>query len=219
MWWCWAQPQPGLYMPSWGLCMLLQHQRGRSKDHPPKQPSAAKLVLICPSCQVLLPGYVPFLHPFHTADLTWEAHSLRAHLGGTSMGETGREAGWEGVAWAGQDAAPFTLSSPPKLCMLSMTSYGMECPFGQLGSAVPAVSPPNFLCTPSLLAGGSKIEKRACIIWWSWGWQGLEVVAFLRNIPTCFLFRGGMVQTSEQYEFVHHALSLYESRLSAKAVQ
>ena len=31
---------------------------------------------------------------------------------------------------------------------------GMEYPFGQLGSAVPAVSPPNFLCTPSLLAGG-----------------------------------------------------------------
>lgn len=28
-----------------------------------------------------------------------------------------------------------------------------------------------------------------------------------------------MVQTSEQYEFVHHALSLYESRLSAEAVQ
>ena len=42
----------------------------------------------------------------------------------------------------------------PQLCMLSMLSYGMEYPFGQLGSAVPAVSPPNFLCTPSLLAGG-----------------------------------------------------------------
>jgi len=29
----------------------------------------------------------------------------------------------------------------------------MEYPFDQLGSAVPAVSPPNFLCTPSLLTG------------------------------------------------------------------
>lgn len=67
----------------------------------------------------------------------------------------------------------------------------------------------------------SKIEKRACIIRWSWGWQGLEVVAFIRNKISFqyFLFRGGMVQTSEQYEFVHHALSLYESRLSAEAVQ
>ncbi|KAK4817679.1 hypothetical protein QYF61_024908 [Mycteria americana] len=40
--------------------------------------------------------------------------------------------------------------------ILSMTPYGMEQPFGQLGSAVPAVSPPNFLCTPSLLAGGAE---------------------------------------------------------------
>ena len=33
----------------------------------------------------------------------------------------------------------------PQLYVLSMTSYGMEYPFGQLGSAVPAVSPPIFL--------------------------------------------------------------------------
>ncbi|KAK4829699.1 hypothetical protein QYF61_006074 [Mycteria americana] len=39
------------------------------------------------------------------------------------------------------------------LYTLSMTSYGVEYPFGQLGSAVPAVSPPSFLCTPSLLTG------------------------------------------------------------------
>ncbi|KAK4806226.1 hypothetical protein QYF61_013370 [Mycteria americana] len=32
--------------------------------------------------------------------------------------------------------------------------FGLEYPFSQLGSAVPAVSPPSFLCTPSLLAGG-----------------------------------------------------------------
>ncbi|XP_042566040.1 receptor-type tyrosine-protein phosphatase R isoform X1 [Clupea harengus] len=31
--------------------------------------------------------------------------------------------------------------------------------------------------------------------------------------------RGGMIQTGEQYEFVHHALFLYESRLSADAGQ
>ncbi|GAB0184698.1 zinc finger protein 804B [Grus japonensis] len=41
-----------------------------------------------------------------------------------------------------------------QLYMLGMTSYGMEYPCGQLGSAVPAVSPPNSLCTPSPLAGG-----------------------------------------------------------------
>ena len=46
----------------------------------------------------------------------------------------------------------------PPLYMLSMTSYGMEYPSGQLGSAVPAVSPPNSLCTPSVLAGGAVSE-------------------------------------------------------------
>lgn len=33
------------------------------------------------------------------------------------------------------------------------------------------------------------------------------------------LCRGGMIQTGEQYEFVHHALSLYEARLSAETGQ
>ena len=37
--------------------------------------------------------------------------------------------------------------------ILGMTSHGMEYPFGQLGSAVLAVSPHNFLCPSSLLAG------------------------------------------------------------------
>uniref|UniRef100_A0A8C5S6M5 protein-tyrosine-phosphatase n=1 Tax=Laticauda laticaudata TaxID=8630 RepID=A0A8C5S6M5_LATLA len=43
--------------------------------------------------------------------------------------------------------------------------------------------------------------------------DALSIVCQLR------LDRGGMVQTSEQYEFVHHALNLYESRLSAEAIQ
>lgn len=33
--------------------------------------------------------------------------------------------------------------------------YGMEYPCVQLGSAVPAVSPPSFWHRPSLIAGGS----------------------------------------------------------------
>ncbi|KAK4807191.1 hypothetical protein QYF61_024311 [Mycteria americana] len=37
--------------------------------------------------------------------------------------------------------------------LFSMTSYGMEYPFHQFGSAVLVVSPPSFLCTSSLLAG------------------------------------------------------------------
>ena len=38
--------------------------------------------------------------------------------------------------------------------MLSTMSYSMEYPFAQLGSAVPAMFPPNFLCNPIPLAGG-----------------------------------------------------------------
>jgi len=50
------------------------------------------------------------------------------------------------------------------LNLLSMTTYGMDYKdymahpndlFGQLRSAVPAVSSPNFLCTASLLTGGA----------------------------------------------------------------
>ncbi|XP_053572760.1 receptor-type tyrosine-protein phosphatase R [Bombina bombina] len=43
--------------------------------------------------------------------------------------------------------------------------------------------------------------------------DALNIVCQLR------MERGGMVQTSEQYQFIHHALSLYESRLSAETVQ
>ncbi|TRZ16841.1 hypothetical protein HGM15179_010268 [Zosterops borbonicus] len=40
------------------------------------------------------------------------------------------------------------------LYTLRMTSYGVACPLGQLGSAVLAVPPPKTLCTPRLLTGG-----------------------------------------------------------------
>jgi len=49
---------------------------------------------------------------------------------------------------------PKTLS--PQFLLLSMTLYGMEYPFGRFGSAIQIVSPPNFLPTPSLLAGKEK---------------------------------------------------------------
>ena len=46
-------------------------------------------------------------------------------------------------------------SQLPPVYILGMTSYGMEYPFGQFGSAVLAVSPPRFLCPPAYpLVGG-----------------------------------------------------------------
>jgi len=51
-------------------------------------------------------------------------------------------------------------SSFHSFILLSMMSYGVEHLCGQLAvsPAVPAVSPPNFLCTPSPLAGGAELE-------------------------------------------------------------
>ena len=46
--------------------------------------------------------------------------------------------------------------SPPPLhpvSILDVMSHGMEYPFSQFGSGALAVSPPNFLCPSSLLAG------------------------------------------------------------------
>ena len=43
-------------------------------------------------------------------------------------------------------------SQLPPVYILGMTSHGLEYPFGQFGSAVLAVSPPNFLCPSSFLA-------------------------------------------------------------------
>ena len=56
------------------------------------------------------------------------------------------------------DAPPVSKQRPlaffPPCLLLRMMSYGMEYSFGLLESAVPAVSPPNFLCTFSLFTGG-----------------------------------------------------------------
>ena len=41
---------------------------------------------------------------------------------------------------------PCPPASSPQF-LFSMTSYGMEYPFGQFGTAVLAVPPPGFLCT------------------------------------------------------------------------
>lgn len=52
-----------------------------------------------------------------------------------------------------EDASPTLLPLSLFFLLLSMMGYGIEYPFGLLKSAVPAVPAPNFLPTPSLLAG------------------------------------------------------------------
>ncbi|PKU42615.1 rna-directed dna polymerase from mobile element jockey-like [Limosa lapponica baueri] len=52
------------------------------------------------------------------------------------------------------------------LLLLSTTSYGSECPFGPLESAVLAVSPPNFLYSPaySLVEWYEKQKRPLCCV-------------------------------------------------------
>ncbi|KAK4810397.1 hypothetical protein QYF61_023708 [Mycteria americana] len=62
-------------------------------------------------------------------------------------------------------------STLSKLYMLSMTPYGVGCPFGQLGSAVPAMSPPSSWCPPAhSLVGWDSTES-----------QEMEVAAIALN--------------------------------------
>lgn len=57
--------------------------------------------------------------------------------------------------WARQ-MSPLQNSHPsfPYLYMLSMMSYNLECLLGWFESEALAVSPPTFLCTPSLITSG-----------------------------------------------------------------
>jgi len=48
----------------------------------------------------------------------------------------------------------------PQLLLLSMVSFSMGYPFGQLGSAVPAVSFRSLLATLHLTCCGGNIRKR-----------------------------------------------------------
>ena len=92
----------------------------------------------------------------------------------------------------------------PQLSMLSMMSYGLEYPFGQLGSAVPAVSPPSSLCTPSLLAGGVRSRN------------GLDSVSALlsnnENIPELSTLFPAQIQNVAPYWLLCRKLTLSQPK-------
>ncbi|XP_060234060.1 receptor-type tyrosine-protein phosphatase R isoform X1 [Meriones unguiculatus] len=75
---------------------------------------------------------------------------------------------------------------------------------------------------PVVVHCSAGIGRTGCFIATSIGCQQLKeegVVDALSIVCQLRVDRGGMVQTSEQYEFLHHALCLFESRLPPETVQ
>ncbi|XP_029018726.1 receptor-type tyrosine-protein phosphatase R [Betta splendens] len=72
---------------------------------------------------------------------------------------------------------------------------------------------------PVIVHCSAGIGRTGCFIATTIGCRQLQLEGSVDVLSiTCRLRadRGGMIQTWEQYEFVHHALSLYEARLSAQ---
>uniref|UniRef100_A0A672QMH0 protein-tyrosine-phosphatase n=1 Tax=Sinocyclocheilus grahami TaxID=75366 RepID=A0A672QMH0_SINGR len=75
---------------------------------------------------------------------------------------------------------------------------------------------------PVIVHCSAGIGRTGCFIATTIGCRQLElegVVDVLRIVCQLRTDRGGMIQTEEQYEFVHHALNLYESRLREEPAQ
>uniref|UniRef100_A0A8D3C6N2 protein-tyrosine-phosphatase n=1 Tax=Scophthalmus maximus TaxID=52904 RepID=A0A8D3C6N2_SCOMX len=75
---------------------------------------------------------------------------------------------------------------------------------------------------PLIVHCSAGIGRTGCFIATTIGCRQLQLEGVVDVLSiTCQLRvdRGGMIQTAEQYEFVHHALSLYETRLPAETGQ
>lgn len=75
---------------------------------------------------------------------------------------------------------------------------------------------------PVIVHCSAGLGRTGCFIATTIGCKQLQLEGVVDVLSiTCQLRadRGGMIQTGEQYEFVHHALSLFEARLSAESGQ
>jgi len=74
--------------------------------------------------------------------------------------------------------------------------HGVEYPFGQFRSAVPATFPPKFLPTPSLLARGGPWGKR----------EGLDVRALFSNGQNVGLLPSSGIVTNPKHRTTQAAV-------------
>uniref|UniRef100_A0A8C6LXY9 protein-tyrosine-phosphatase n=1 Tax=Nothobranchius furzeri TaxID=105023 RepID=A0A8C6LXY9_NOTFU len=95
-------------------------------------------------------------------------------------------------------------------------------PLLQLMSDVEADRRAAAALGPVIVHCSAGIGRTGCFIATTIGCRQLQVEGVVDILSiTCQLRadRGGMIQTGEQYEFVHHALSMYETRLSTETGQ
>ncbi|KAM3587903.1 uncharacterized protein V6R79_016640 [Siganus canaliculatus] len=95
-------------------------------------------------------------------------------------------------------------------------------PLLQLTADVDAIRRSSAAMGPVIVHCSAGIGRTGCFIATTIGCRQLQLEGVVDVLSiTCQLRadRGGMIQTGEQYEFIHHALSLYESRLSAETGQ
>ena len=97
----------------------------------------------------------------------------------------------------------------PPVYILVMTSHGMQYPFGQLGSAALAVSPPSFLCPSSLLAGWAR-EAEKSLTWYK------HYLATTENISVLSPFFSCWTQNITLYQLLGRKLTLSQPKLRHK---
>ncbi|KAJ7344393.1 hypothetical protein JRQ81_000343 [Phrynocephalus forsythii] len=93
--------------------------------------------------------------------------------------------------------------APPLLQLVQEVEEAMQCTEEKTGPII-------VHCSAGIGRTGCFIATSICCK----QWKNEGVVDILRTTCQLRLDRGGMIQTSEQYQFVHHVMSLYEKQFS-----
>ncbi|XP_008105866.1 tyrosine-protein phosphatase non-receptor type 5 [Anolis carolinensis] len=98
--------------------------------------------------------------------------------------------------------------APPLLQLVQEVEEAMQCTEAKSGPII-------VHCSAGIGRTGCFIATSICCK----QWKNEGVVDILRTTCQLRLDRGGMIQTSEQYQFVHHVMSLYEKQFSRAAAE